>query len=298
MKTKAIHQKQQRAKANSTLTAMQKAFIALMLGAFLHSNLSANDAANPCGALLCILGGQTSGECKKYYEYYAYELPKSCYGNAACIATKQISHLKNCKMEGAPANATIDTNLAHSYGVTGFTQNLDGKINEMGGMDGECTKSALNRVESKLLRTEIQQECNSEGDCYNKYVKIYGYRINPTPTKTCQILTGQEYSVLKINYTCPKTFYEKVDWDNGYTKQVISKADYENLASKDREYKLSYKEISKKAYNALPKDEKRKQEVYDNEGNSRTIYQQIITTYYQRIWIKKDCWVVEERKFG
>ena len=282
MKTKAIHQKQ---KANSTLTAIQKAFIALMLGAFLHSNLSANDAANPCGALLCILGGQTSGECKKYYEYYAYELPKSCYGNAVCIATKQITHLKNCKMEGAPANATIDTNLAHSYGVTGFTQNLDGKINEMGGMDGECTKSALNRVESKLLRTD-------------KYVKIYGYRINPTPTKTCQILTGQEYSVLKINYTCPKTFYEKVDWDNGYTKQVISKADYENLASKDREYKLSYKEISEKAYNALPKDEKRKQEVYDNEGNSRTIYQQIITTYYQRIWIKKDCWVVEERKFG
>ena len=54
-------------KLNSALIAMQKAFIALILGAFLHSNLQANDAKNPCGALLCILGGQTSGECKNYY---------------------------------------------------------------------------------------------------------------------------------------------------------------------------------------------------------------------------------------
>lgn len=298
MKTKAINQKQQRAKAISALTTMQKAFIALMLGTLLHSNLSANDAANPCGALLCILGGQTSGECKKYYNYYAYELPKSCKGNAACISAKQISHLKNCKMESAPASANLPTNNAYNNSATNFINNLDSKINEASQLSGECTKSALNRVESKLLRTEIQQECNSDGDCYNRYVKIYGYRINPNPTKTCQILTGQEYSILKISYTCPKSFYEKVDWDNGYTKQVISRADYENLASKDREYKLSYKEISYKVYKDLPNNEKRKQEVYDSEGNSRTIYQQIITTYYQRIWIKKDCWVVEERKFG
>ena len=116
-------------KLNSALIATQKAFIALILGAFLHSNLQANDASNPCGALLCLLGGQTSGECKKYYEYYIYELPKSCKGNAACIVAKQTAHLKNCKMEGAPANAQVDTNLANSYGVTSFTQNLGGKIN-------------------------------------------------------------------------------------------------------------------------------------------------------------------------
>lgn len=269
----------------------KKAFIALTLGLLLHSNLHANDAANPCGALLCILGGQTSGECKKYYSYYAYELPKSCYGNAACIVAKQISHLKSCKMEGAPANLPI--NNTYTSQTTQFINNLDSKINEASQLSGECTKNELNRVERKVLRTE--KICDNEGWCPKQ--KIYGYRINPTPTKTCQILTG-EYSILKITYTCPKTFYEQTDWNNGYTKQVISKAVYDNLANKDREYLISYKDISYKVYKDLPDNEKRKVKETDSEGRTYTIYQQIITTYYQRFYIKKDCWVVEERKFG
>ena len=183
-------------KLNSALIATQKAFIALILGAFLHSNLQANDAKNPCGALLCLLGGQTSGECKKYYEYYTIgitkEVSKECKYRADCISytlpLKQLAHLKNCKLEGAPANAQVDTNLANSYGVTSFTQNLGGKINEMSGMDGECTKSALNRVESKVIGTT--------GTKYFNLKKIYAYRINPNPTKTCQVLASQTYSTI------------------------------------------------------------------------------------------------------
>lgn len=282
-----------------------KAFIALILGLFLHTNLNANDAANPCGALLCILGGQTSGECKKYYNYYAYELPKSCKGNAACIAAKQIQHLKNCKMESAPANLPV--NNTYSSNTTQFINNLDSKINEASQLSGECTKAELNRVESKVLRKE--RICDSEGYC--RWKESYGYRINPTPTKTCQILTGQEYSVLKITYTCPKTFYEKEDWDNGYTKQIISKAVYESLASKDRGTYLSYEKVSMATYEKLPKNEKRiiykykinanGDKVIERNDNGDMIierYEKIITNYYKKNYIKKDCWVVEERQFG
>ena len=281
-------------KLNSALIATQKAFIALILGAFLHSNLQANDASNPCGALLCLLGGQTSGECKKYYEYYIYELPKSCKGNAACIVAKQTAHLKNCKMEGAPANAQVDTNLANSYGVTSFTQNLGGKINEMSGMDGECTKSALNRIESKVIGTT--------GTKYFNLKKIYAYRINPNPTKTCQVLASQTYSAIKISYTCDRKFYHQNDWNNGYEIELVSKALYDTLESKDRGFYYSYKNIDEKTYKNLPADKRQKvncREVSgDNASYTQCTYQEIITNYYKKNYIKKDCWVVEERKFG
>ena len=281
-------------KLNSALIATQKALIALILGAFLHSNLQANDASNPCGALLCLLGGQTSGECKKYYEYYIYELPKSCKGNAACIVAKQTAHLKNCKMEGAPANAQVDTNLANSYGVTSFTQNLGGKINEMSGMDGECTKSALNRVESKVIGTT--------GTKYFNLKKIYAYRINPNPTKTCQVLASQTYSAIKISYTCDRKFYHQNDWNNGYEIELVSKALYDTLESKDRGFYYSYKNIDEKTYKNLPADKRQKVNCYEVSGENASYtqctYQEIITNYYKKNYIKKDCWVVEERKFG
>ena len=294
-------------KLNSALIATQKAFIALILGAFLHStflhsNLQANDAKNPCGALLCLLGGQTSGECKKYYEYYTIgitkEVSKECKYRADCISytlpLKQLAHLKNCKLEGAPANAQVDTNLANSYGVTSFTQNLGGKINEMSGMDGECTKSALNRVESKVIGTT--------GTNPFKKDKIYAYRINPNPTKTCQVLASQTYSAIKINYTCDRKFYHQNDWNNGYEIELVSKALYDTLESKDRGFYYSYKNIDEKTYKNLPANKRQKVDCYevsgDNASYTQCTHQEIITNYYKKNYIKKDCWVVEERKFG
>ena len=289
-------------KLNSALIATQKAFIALILGAFLHSNLQANDAKNPCGALLCLLGGQTSGECKKYYEYYTIgitkEVSKECKYRADCISytlpLKQLAHLKNCKLEGAPANAQVDTNLANSYGVTSFTQNLSGKINEMSGMDGECTKSALNRVESKVIGITNTNPFKKD--------KIYAYRINPNPTKTCQVLASQTYSAIKISYTCDRKFYHQNDWNNGYEIELVSKALYDTLESKDRGFYYSYKNIDEKTYKNLPADKRQKvncREVSgDNASYTQCTYQKIITNYYKKNYIKKDCWIVEERKFG
>lgn len=289
-------------KLNSALIATQKALIALILGAFLHSNLQANDAKNPCGALLCLLGGQTSGECKKYYEYYTIgitkEVSKECKYRADCISytlpLKQLAHLKNCKLEGAPANAQVDTNLANSYGVTSFTQNLGGKINEMSGMDGECTKSALNRVESKVIGTTSTNPFKKD--------KIYAYRINPNPTKTCQVLASQTYSAIKISYTCDRKFYHQNDWNNGYEIELVSKALYDTLQSKDRGFYFTYKNIDEKTYKNLPPNKRQKVDCYEVSGENASYtqctYQKIITNYYKKNYIKKDCWVVEERKFG
>lgn len=197
-------------------------------------------------------------------------------------------------MEGAPANAQVDTNLANSYGVTSFTQNLGGKINEMSGMDGECTKSALNRVESKVIGTTGTNPFNKD--------KIYAYRINPNPTKTCQVLASQTYSVIKISYTCDRKFYHQNDWNNGYEIELVSKALYDTLESKDRGFYYSYKNIDEKTYKNLPADKRQKVDCYevsgDNASYTQCTYQEIITNYYKKNYIKKDCWVVEERKFG
>ncbi|WP_143116881.1 hypothetical protein [Campylobacter sp. MIT 97-5078] len=61
--------------------------------------MEGTDPKNPCGALLCVLGGQTGGECAKYYQYYTIGISKECKGRPDCIAVKQVSHLKNCKMQ-------------------------------------------------------------------------------------------------------------------------------------------------------------------------------------------------------
>lgn len=249
-----------------------KLLVALLLGFVLHLNLNADDASNPCGALLCILGGQTGGECKKYYKYYAYELPKKCYGNAACIAEKQLSHLKNCKMANAPEGAAkIDDELANSLGVTDFMSDLDNTMNKAKGITEECSAQILNnRVEKVILRVERicrPSNCYNEEycDCWN--VNIWGFRINPEMTRSCKVLSQMKYTTLKLKYTCNNTFYEEQDWNNGYTKLKISKQEYDNLGDSEKSA-----EIIKVYVGMRPKDEIR---------------------YYQKIPIKKNCWIDE-----
>ena len=289
----------------------------------LSSNLSANDdEKNPCGALLCILGGQTSGECSRYYKYYTIgiynESLKECqnrkthilYGTGGPLACfmphteiKRIAHLKNCKLVGADsAGVKIDSSLADTHGVTSFTQtqNFNNKINQMSGVTGECTQSELNRVEKKLL---------------NNF--SYAYRINPSPTKNCEVLAGQTYSAIKISYTCDKKWYNAEDWNNGFEKQLISKAEYDNLNSNDRGTYITYgKKINTEQYSKLSSSDKTKykleKEKYeydcanvDEYGNWTNCnydynyyYQEIITNYYKKNYIKKDCWKVEQRVYN
>ena len=237
-----------------------KLLIALLIG-FVCTQLSASDEKNPCGALLCILGGQTSGECKKYYEYYTIGLPKECAKEckyfagciSSCIPIKQLAHLKNCKLVDAPEGSVqVDEKLLDSYGVTEFTQNLDSTINRATGITEYCSAEILNkRLEQVILR--VEQRCDS-AQCWD--VNIWGYRINPAMTKSCQALSSMKYNTyLNLKYTCNGTFYEETDWQNGYTK----------------------KQISKQVYDDLGDGEKFKDGAY----------------YYQKIPINKNCWVNE-----
>ena len=281
---------------NSAPIAMQKTFIALILGAFLHSNLQANDdASNPCGALLCLLGGQTSGECKKYYKYYIYELPKSCKGNAACIATKQSTHLKNCKLESAPTNAKVNPNLANSYGVTNFTQSLDGKINEMKGLEGECTQSELNRVEKAIIgkKTDCNQIDPDTGQNTCAEVAVYGFRINPNMTKACSLLATGQYSSKKVTYTCPtKEFYETQAWNKGFKEIKISKKEYDKIPQVQDKF-IKEVEIqslnASKIYNSLPNDEK------GFAGKENGLYVFKRKEFYKKEPVYKSCWEVEDK---
>ena len=268
-----------------------KLLTALALGLVLGSNANATDDSekNPCGALLCILGGQTSGECAKYYKYYIYTLPKSCKANPTCITKKQIEHLEKCDTKGnSEINSKIDSSLADTHGVTTFTQNIGTKINEMSGIQGECTKDELNRVEKKLL---------------NNFT--YNYRINPTQTKACQVLAGQTYSAIKVKYTCDRKWYSAEDWNNGFEKELVSKAVYEGLNSNDRGTYITYKDTSLNSNNncvTLSPAQQTKYKVTTYLGWSDDMnyqvtkcrYQEIITNYYKKNYIKKDCWEVEQ----
>ena len=278
-----------------------KLLTALALGLVLGSNVNAADDSekNPCGALLCILGGQTSGECAKYYKYYTVgivnETRQECKNAPQCITAtlplKQLAHLKNCKLQGADsAGVKIDESLASSYGVTSFNQGIESgsTLTQMSGVEGECTKDELNRVEKKLL---------------NNFT--YNYRINPTQTKACQVLAGQTYSTIKVKYTCDRKWYSAEDWNNGFEKELVSKAVYEGLNSNDRGYYITYKDTSLNSNNncvTLSPAQQTKYKVTTYLGWSDDMnyqvtkcrYQEIITNYYKKNYIKKDCWEVEQ----
>lgn len=252
-----------------------KILIALVLGLVLNSQLYADDEKNPCGALLCLLAAQTGGECRKYYEYYTIGLPKECYKKcknkltiatcmATCIPTKQISHLKNCKMIKASNEDSLPIDQTLVSQNNQFFNNLDSKVNQFSQIKEEdCTKKELNRVEKVVLRTVKKCEAgtgNGGADyCYDE--PIYGYRINPNPTQACKVLSSQEFSLLKISYTCSHTVYEAQDWNNGFTKTKISKEEYDKLAQNDK--------------------------------MSETLFG--TTFYYKKNFINKDCWEVEGR---
>lgn len=193
-----------------------KLLVALLLGFVLHLNLNADDASNPCGALLCILGGQ---------------------------------------MVNAPEGAAkIDDDLANSLGVTDFMSDLDNTMNKAKGITEECSAQILNnRVEKVILRVERicrPSNCYNEEycDCWN--VNIWGFRINPEMTRSCKVLSQMKYTTLKLKYTCNNTFYEEQDWNNGYTKLKISKQEYDNLGDSEKSA-----EIIKVYVGMRPKDE-------------------------------------------
>ena len=117
------------------------------------------------------------------------------------------------------------------------------------------------------------------------------------------MLAGQTYSAIKVKYTCDRKWYSAEDWNNGFEKELVSKAVYEGLNSNDRGYYITYKDapsMDDLRYFKLTNAERAKYKVTkdknkcDENGNCQNLYQEIITNYYKKNYVKKDCWEVEQ----
>ncbi|EAH9505818.1 hypothetical protein EYI55_07230 [Campylobacter coli] len=154
-------------------------------------------------------------------------------------------------------------------------------------LDGECSTTALNnRVENTLLRTETIKKCGAESSCTTEIIKHYGYRINPQLTNSCKLLASSKYTDYHLKYTCDKKFYEQKDWERGYELKEVSQEIYNALPVSQREQGEKLTPISYGEFIKLPAN-KRKQEGFGK-------YYRIDIAYYQKIIIKKDCWINEK----
>ncbi|EAL52577.1 TrbM/KikA/MpfK family conjugal transfer protein [Campylobacter upsaliensis] len=87
-------------------------------------------------------------------------------------------------------------------------------------LDGGCSVETLNqRVEKTLLRVEKVCESNGAGEGSScRSVNIYGYRIDPSLTHSCKLLSSSAYTDYHLKYTCNGKFYEEKDWNNGFVE--------------------------------------------------------------------------------
>lgn len=247
------------------------------------------DTANSCGALLCLSGGMMSGECSPYIQrYFSIQMKKP---HETVKARKEFLEL--CPKDGQ----THQNNQAINDLYAGTTQEKDPEfdryVNEiLPNLDGACTKEELNFTQKTLLRTEEVCESSENSSTKNcKTIHHYGYRTNPELSNSCKLLLSNKYSNKKVTYTCKsKEYYEEEDWLNGYTKEPISKAEFDSLSDDERGIIQKEEPISYLAYQRLPNNEKASKYV-----KSTIQYFKVTTMYYQKIPIQKDCWEVDDR---
>lgn len=153
-------------------------------------------------------------------------------------------------------------------------------------LDGECSVASLNkRMEKILLRTEkICESSGADSGTTCREVKIYGFRINPQLTNSCKLLSSSKYTDYHLKYTCNNKFYEE-EWQRGYALKEISQEIYNVLLISQREQGEKLTEISRYEFSKLPQNQ-RKQIGFK--------YYKINVAYYQKIAIKKECWINEK----
>lgn len=285
--------------------AMKKLFFSSILGAsVLLTNANANnskdtdlasiqflqgDTANSCGALLCLAGGKMDGECSSYIKrYFSIKMKKP---HETIQARKNFLEL--CPKNGQSYQNNQAINDLYANTSQEKDPEFERYINEiLPNLDGACTKEELNFTQKKLLRTEEICESDENANTKNcKTINHYGYRTNPELSNSCKLLLSNKYSNEKLTYTCKsKEYYEEEDWFNGYTKEPISKATFDSLSDEKRAVIQKEEPISYLAYQRLPNNEKASKYV-----KSTIQYFKVITLYYQKIPIQKDCWEVDDR---
>lgn len=233
------------------------------------------EQGDACGALLCLAGGMMGGACAPYIaKYFAIKLKKPW---KTLQARKQFLAL--CPTASIPSDNNKEFN--------------DWENDILPNLDDDCTQESLNRDEKS--KQPIKEELKENDKGVLTKVGIYGYRINPTPTHSCQLLMQHNYFSKKLSYTCPTNFYAEEDWFNGYTKEEITQSEYNALSDDLRGTFIRKTQISKSEYDTLPSNERDSKIVWPDLNHYSTLYHKIETVYFKKHPIKKDCWLVQDK---
>lgn len=223
------------------------------------------DTKLACEAMLCLASPVKPPECgAALARYFSIDARKW-----ADVIAKRRSFLNLC-----PVDASSDPEM-YKY-----------KNDILVHLDGECSVSALNnRVEDTLLRTETIQKCSHGDGCTTEIIKHYGYRINPQLTNSCRLLASSKYTDYHLKYTCNTKFYEKRLGKRLWVKRSIAR-NFNALPISQREQGEKLIPVSYAEFVRLPAD-KRKQGGFGK-------YYRVDIAFYQKIIIKKDCWINEK----
>jgi len=137
-------------------------------------------------------------------------------------------------------------------------------------VDEQCSVYGLNqRIENKQIGDEISCQNDSNGNQICKTIARVGYRINPTATRSCALLSSSKYTDFRLKYTCPNKFYIKEEWESG--KEIVNEISKSEFDKTHEMFRLSLTKWELK--------------------NSPLQNYELITRYYKTQAIKKDCWI-------
>lgn len=248
---------------------MKKVVLSVLAFGVVSSNaieldMLSGDTKLACEAMLCLASPVKPPECSASLARY-FSINAKKWGE---VIAKRRSFLNLC-----PVDATSDPEM--------YKYKNDILVN----LEGECSVTSLNnRIEKKVIR--VDKVCTDNGDGVTcKDVDIYGFRINPQLTNSCRLLSSSKYTDYHLKYTCDAKFYEQEEWERGYELKEVSQEIYNALPVSQKEQGEKLTQVSRYEYLRLPQNQ-RKQVGFK--------YYRIDIAYYQKIVIKKDCWINEK----
>jgi len=153
-------------------------------------NELSGDQKDACGAILCLSSSTKTSECNSYLaRYFSIKV----YSHGSFSWNKTVNARKKFL-----AMCPIKNN----------DNNLDSLVNDvLPNQKGNCNAEELN----------AQQ--------YKKYGKI---KTIDTLPAYCQLLANHAYTDIKLpTYECDHSSYNSLDWNNGYTNEKTTKAEYQ-----------------------------------------------------------------------
>ena len=139
---------------------------------------------------------------------------------------------------------------------------------EFTGLRDDIISRIDNPCDLDILNSNLEMKCDYQ-DNRRKCGRNSGLiRISPVPDKSCSLLASSKYTKIRPKYVCSGEFYKAEDWRNGYTLTQIDKKTYERLKSKDANYVVKKTEPTTK--------------------------ERLITKFYVKKPINKNCWKFED----